>query len=75
MLPPSNVLTADLLGMAYGMRLLQALCNILEQVPLVLPGKKLKQLVGSDVKSMQDAVRQLQQTLPVKKVSCWLKRL
>ena len=50
-------------------RLLQALCTILEQVPLILPGKKLKQLVGSNVKPMQDAVRQLQQTSPAKKVS------
>ena len=49
--------------------LLQALCTILEQVPLIIPGKKLKQVVGGNVEPMQDAVRQLQQTSPAKKVS------
>ena len=69
MLPSITVLTAVNLLMAYEMCMLQALCNILEQVPLVLPNKKLKQLVGGNVKPMQDAVRQLQQTSPAKKVS------
>ena len=69
MLPLTNVLSAVKFGMFYGMRLLQALCTILEQVPLLLPGKQLKQLVGGSVKPMQDAVRQLQQSPPAKKVS------
>ena len=35
----------------------------------MFPGRKLKQLVGGNVKPMQDAVRQLQQTPPAKKVT------